>query len=217
MLLRFPPPVIEDDSVKNGRKQQACCHKQNLRILVHEKESTIIADDRREEQFKLGGVTESSCRIESTTTSVIVNRLVLVTVVFLLQFGGIAVHASSRSNVDQVFGLQSDHRRAPPLPSGRRGGGQSPRGNPIHKNHAIQEILGTFLSPWAADWLVKGWLATCTSCQELNFARLVGQGSKKFGALSFPMPKMVQELWVPPCLGLDFQSGTNLGEKAQLS
>lgn len=135
MLLRFPPPVIEDDSAKNGRKQ-------HLRILVHEKESTTIADDRRKEQSKLGGVTASSCRNKSTATSVIVNRLVLVTVVFLLQFGGITVHASSRSNVDQVFGLQSDHRRAA-LPSGGRGGGQSP----IHKNHAIQEILGTLLSP----------------------------------------------------------------------
>ena len=144
MLLRFPLPVVEDDGAKNGRKQQFCCHKQELRILVDDKESTII---RREEVSKLGGVTASSCRNKSTTTSVIVNRLVLVTVVFLLQFGGIAVHASSRSNVDQVFGLQSDHRRAPPLPSGRRGGGQSPRGNPIHKNHAIQEILGTLLSP----------------------------------------------------------------------
>lgn len=147
MLLRFPLPVVEDDSAKNGRKQ-------HLRILVHEKESTIIADDGREEQSKLGGVTASSCRNKSTTTSGIVNRLVLVTVVFLLQFGGIAVHASSRSNVDQVFGLQSDHRRAA-LPSGGRGGGgggQLPRGNPIHNNHTSQEILGTLLSPSAADW-----------------------------------------------------------------
>lgn len=148
MLLRFPLPVVEDDSAKNGRKQ-------HLRILVHEKVSTIIADDGREEQSKLGGVTASSCRNKSTTTSGIVNRLVLVTVVFLLQFGGIAVHASSRSNVDQVFGLQSDHTRAA-LPSGGRGGGgvggQLPRGNPIHNNHTSQEILGTLLSPSAADW-----------------------------------------------------------------
>lgn len=159
MLLRFPTPVIEDGSAKNGRKQQVCCHKQELRILGGEKESTIVAGDRREEQSKLGGVTASSCRNKRTTISVTVNRLLLVTVVFLLQFGGLAVHAFSRSNVEQVFGLQSDHRRAA-LPSRvRGGGGQSLRGNPSHKNYAVQETLGEFLSPSSADWWVKGWFS----------------------------------------------------------